>query len=88
LQNALTNFSLIVARARKSAVRTGNFATAERMRLLEEARDLYKRTVERMQAPESNPWRMKSFLTEKVEDIARELNEAESQLAALKASAK
>ena len=87
-QEALTWGSFEAARARSSALRTGNFAIAERMRLLEEARDLYKRTVDRMQAAEPSPTRRKPWLAEKNEDIARELSELESELAALKASAK
>jgi tetratricopeptide (TPR) repeat protein len=84
-QDWLTFMRLEDARVRIAASKQTALPLAERVRLLEEARDLFKRSLDSMQAA-SNSTQMKSWLNDKPVDIARELREAESELASLKAA--
>jgi hypothetical protein len=83
-QDLLTDMRQANARPRIAASKRTGLPLTERVRLLEEARDLLKRSLDWMQAP-SNSTRMKSWVNPKAADIARELSEVESELARLKA---
>jgi tetratricopeptide (TPR) repeat protein len=84
-QDLLTQMRLGSARARVAASKQTGLPLTERVRLLEEARDRFKHSLDWMQAL-SNSTRMKSWVDAKPGDIARELSELESELARLKAA--
>lgn len=87
-QRTLNSSRLGGARLRIAVSKQAGLPLTERVRLLEEARNLFRRALDWMQTPSNSTW-MKSTsygVRVKPADIARELSELESELARLKAA--
>ena len=83
-QDVVTAARLDDAQARVAAAKARAFPNAECLRLLEQARTSYQRCLEKLTASEANPPRMKSWVTNRADDVKRSLKEVEAAVAALK----
>lgn len=83
-QDVVTAARLDDARARVAAAKAGVFSNAECLQLLQQAQTSYQRCLEKLKASEANPSRMKSWVTNRADDVKRRLEEVEAAVAALK----
>ena len=83
-QDVVTAARLDGAKARVAAAKAGVFSNAECLRLLEQARTTYQRCLEKLNAPEANPSRTKSWVERRADKVKRRLEEVEAAVAALK----